>query len=175
MLRSSVESIRPEWPVASSVVAASSTRSGGCSAAPFLGLNLGGHVGDDSRCVAENRRRFERSIEAPAPPVWLDQVHGADVVDAASGAARADAAYTSEPGTVCAVLTADCLPVLFCDRRGTEVAAAHAGWRGLAAGVLERTVERFAAAREDIVAWIGPGIGSSAYEVSSDVRDAFIP
>ena len=133
--------IRPEWPAPLRVAAACTTRGGGCGVAPYDALNLATHVGDDPLAVEENRRLLALELGLPAEPVWLDQVHGATVVDAARTArgVKADAAYASQPGVVCAVLTADCLPVLFCDEAGTEVAAAHAGWRGLA-GALPRVL-----------------------------------
>lgn len=163
-----------DWPAPLGVHAAISRRSGGVSPAPWASLNLALHVEDDPRRVAENRRR----LGLPAEPVWLEQVHGTSVVAAhavAPGATpRADAAWTDRPGVICAVLTADCLPVLFCHRAGSRVAAAHAGWRGLAAGVLEATVAALAVPASELLAWLGPAIGPDAYEVDATVRDAFL-
>lgn len=149
------------------------TRAGGVSGAPWDSFNLGDHVGDDSARVAANRARLRRDL--PGEPGWLRQVHSARVVrlgDAPNP--EADAAFTRERGRVCAVLTADCLPVLFCDRAGSVVAAAHAGWRGLAGGVLEATVAAMQVPPGEIIAWMGAAIGPQAFEVGDDVRDAFV-
>lgn len=167
--------IRPRWPAPPGVVALSSTRSGGVSAAPFDTLNLGQHVGDDAGAVRANRTRLDAELGPGVACVWLDQVHGNTVVRADPGAppARADALFTDEPGVGCGILTADCLPVLFCCARGDRVAAAHAGWRGLAAGVLEATVDALGPPAQ-LLAWLGPAIGPAAFEVGEDVRDAFL-
>jgi polyphenol oxidase len=177
--------IVPHWPDApANVGALATTRRGGVSAAPYDdgalggGLNLGDHVGDDRARVLANRRLLEALL--PAHPAWISQVHGVDVVDAASvrtdqAAPVADASFSSTAGTVCAVLTADCLPVLLADVEGRVVGAAHAGWRGLAAGVLGRSVAAMrAAGAGDIVAWMGPAIGPTRFEVGADVFDTFI-
>lgn len=166
--------IVPDWPAPSNVRALVTTRGGGVSAGPYDSFNLGTHVGDRPEAVAENRARLRRLL--PAEPVWLDQVHGTTVLEAdrASGLARADASLARTPGVVCSVMTADCLPVLFCDDTGSVVAAAHAGWRGLAAGVLEATVARMAVAPECVLAWLGPAIGPTAFEVGAEVREAFV-
>jgi hypothetical protein len=173
-----IECLHPDWPAPPSVRAAITTRSGGVSGAPWDSLNLAGHVGDDPACVAENRRRLRAALRLPAEPFWLHQVHGCDVAeavaDAAGGACAADAAVADRPGVVCAVLTADCLPVLFCSRRCDWVAAAHAGWRGLAAGVLEAAVARAPVPAADVRAWLGPAIGPDAFEVGPEVRAAFL-
>lgn len=168
--------IRPDWPAPANVRAAVTTRAGGVSAGAYASLNLGDHVGDDPGAVAENRARLVRALGLPAEPCWLRQVHGTCALDAAASitGCEADAAFAALPGVVCAVLTADCLPVLFCDRAGTRVAAAHAGWRGLAAGVLEHTADALGAAPEDILAWLGPAIGPDAFEVGGEVRAAFL-
>lgn len=164
--------IRPDWPAPPGVNAAVTTRLGGVSPPPFGPFNPASHVGDDPAAVAANRALLRACL--PAEPLWLDQVHGADVADADSDrTACADASVSHQPGSVCAVLTADCLPVLFCNRQGTVVAAAHAGWRGLAAGVLSRTVERMECPASDILAWLGPAIGPDAFEVGPEVKDAF--
>lgn len=171
--------IEPDWAAPARVRAVATTRGGGVSVAPWASLNLGDHVGDDPGCVARNRARVRDALELPGEPAWLRQVHGTAIVDAGAAGARpaADAAWTSAPRVVCAVLTADCLPVLFCNRAGTHVAAAHAGWRGLAAGVLESTVGWLAAdgaAPDSLLAWLGPAIGPASYEVGAEVRDAFL-
>jgi hypothetical protein len=172
--------LRPDWPLPPGVRAAMSLREGGVSAAPWRSLNLGGAVGDDAAAVAENRARFTAALGAR--PVWLRQVHGARVLrlDAASpGQALppADAAWTDAPGVACTVLVADCLPVLMALRDGRAVAAAHAGWRGLVAGVLEATVEALCAGTgarpQDVLAWLGPCIGPRRFEVGEDVLGAF--
>jgi len=168
-----LEWIEPDWPAPRRVRALVSTRRGGSSVGAFASLNLGTRVGDDPRAVAENRARVRAAL--PAEPVWLRQVHRLDVVDAARAEAdaTADAAFTRTPGVVCAIQVADCLPVLFCDRDGTTVAAAHAGWRGLSAGVLERTVAALEAPPDKLLAWLGPAIGPTAFEVGVDVFDTF--
>ncbi len=149
------------------------TRDGGVSAGPWASLNLGDHVGDDPAHVSANRARLRQTL--PAEPVWLRQVHGTRCVDVDRDAAReADAAVTRTPGTVLAILTADCLPVLLSDAAGTVVGAAHAGWRGLAAGVLESTVQSMALPAAQIRACFGPAIGPAAFEVGDEVRAAFL-
>ena len=138
--------IVPQWPMPEGVAACSSTRVGGVSLSPYDSLNLGAHCGDNLQHVEENRRRMFAAGGLPSYPVWLEQVHGTAVLKLDGGpyaSKRADASYCNVPGTVCAVMTADCLPVLFCNRAGTEVAAAHAGWRGLCEGVLEESVACF--------------------------------
>ena len=149
------------------------TRAGGVSQAPWAGLNLGDHVDDDPAHVAANRARLRQQL--PAEPGWLRQVHSARVVELGlEPNPEADAAFTRQPGQVCAVLTADCLPVLFCDRAGSVVAAAHAGWRGLAGGVLETTVAALQVAPGEVLAWMGAAIGPQAFQVGDDVREAFV-
>jgi len=168
--------IVPEWPAPARVRAVTTTRCVGVSVSPYDRFNLGDQVGDDPGHVAVNRQRLVRLLELPAEPVWLNQVHGREVIAAeqVSALAQADAACAFAPGRVCAVLTADCLPVLLCDRAGTRVAAAHAGWRGLAAGVLTATVARLSCAPDDLLAWLGPAIGPHAFEVGDEVRVAFL-
>lgn len=166
--------IVPDWPAPHGVRALVTTRGGGVSTGPFASLNLAAHVGDDAVAVAENRRRLRALL--PAEPRWLTQVHGARVVDAptASAGVEADAAVASRKNAVCAVLTADCLPVLLCEEEGAVVAAAHAGWRGLAGGVLEATVGAMAAPPERLLADLGPAIGPQSFEVGPEVREAFL-
>ena len=167
----------PDWPVPGNVRALVTTRAGGVSRGAYASLNLGAHVGDDPAAVAENRRRLVEAADLPVAPVWLSQVHGLGVARLTKESApgiEADAALTDTPGVVCAVLTADCLPVLFCNRAGTRVAAAHAGWRGLAGGVLEASVDALETSPEDLHVWLGPAIGPAAFEVGDEVREAFV-
>jgi len=164
----------PDWPAPAHVRALQTLRTGGCSPAPWASFNLGDHVGDEPARVAANRAELRRQL--PAEPLWLQQVHGTVVVDAgqAPQAATADASFANKPGQVCAVMTADCLPVLFCDRAGTVVAAAHAGWRGLLNGILEGTIAAMQRPPADLLAWFGPAIGPGRFEVGSEVRAAFV-
>jgi len=165
----------PDWLAPPGVRAVMTLRTGGASGGPYASLNLGDHVGDEPDAVAENRRRLREALALPAEPLWLEQVHGTDVARfGGPGRPRADAAVASEPAQVCAVMVADCLPVLLADRAGTCVAAAHAGWRGLAAGVLEATVAALPVDPSQLVAWLGPAIGPDAFEVGPEVRDAFL-
>lgn len=172
-------SLAVDWPAPAVVGACMSTRAGGVSLGRYASLNLGDHVGDDAAAVAENRRRFAQALGAE--PVWLRQVHGARVVDAAAVSRaeppEADGAWTDRPGLACTVLVADCLPVLLAARNGRAVGAAHAGWRGLAAGIVERTLAGVAHAAacepRDVLAWLGPCIGPDRFEVGSDVLEAF--
>ena len=171
------EMLVPDWPAPAGVRAAVTTRRGGVSEPPHGSLNLGARTADDPEAVAENRRRLRRALGLPEEPRWMAQVHGTAVVRAEAverDATEADAAVTGERGIVCAVLTADCLPVLLCDDRGQAVAAAHAGWRGLAAGVLERTVAAMPVSPARLLAWLGPAIGPEAFEVGTEVREAFL-
>ncbi len=165
--------IVPDWPAPARVRCLMTTRAGGVSGVPWDSLNLGDHVGDDTAHVAANRARLHEYL--PAEPGWLRQVHSTRVVELGREPnPEADAAFTRAPGQVCAVLTADCLPLLLCDRAGTVVAAAHAGWRGLAGGVLESAVAAMQAAPGDILAWMGAAIGPQAFEVGDEVRQAFV-
>lgn len=171
--------ILPDWPAPLAVRAVSTTRLGGVSQPPYDSLNLGTHVADDLAAVAENRRLLRQHAGLPGEPVWLSQVHGNTVVNAAEAVAGtvADACFSITPGVVCAIQTADCLPVLFCDTAGRMVAAAHAGWRGLAGGVLEATVQVMAGQGvpvDAVLAWLGPAIGPTAFEVGDEVRQAFV-
>ena len=166
--------IIPGWPAPASVKALITTRAGGTSKGAFASLNLGLRTGDDPQAVAANRDRLNSLL--PQKPRWLRQVHGASVVeaDALEGRPEADAGIARRPGTVCAVLVADCIPVLLTDRAGTTVAIAHAGWRGLAGGVIENTARHMKVDPGGLIAYLGPGIGPSAFEVGADVRDAFL-
>lgn len=170
------EFILPNWEVPANVRATATTRTGGLSKGPYRGFNLGAHVGDEAGAVEGNRRLLRGRLGLPAEPAWLEQVHGNEVVlleDLPASPPRADAAITRRPGVPLAILTADCLPVLFCDESGREIAAAHAGWRGLAAGVLQNTVAMFDAPADEIHAWLGPAIGPGDFEVGEDVLQAF--
>lgn len=163
----------PEWPAPAGVKTCVTTRAGGVSLAPFDSLNLGDHVDDNPVAVAENRRRLTDHFAIQ--PAWLQQVHGIAVAHADPAVvATADASWTATPGIACAAMTADCLPVLFCDRAGSRVAAAHAGWRGLAAGVLEATLDCLDAEPSQVLVWLGPAIGPQAFEVGPEVREAFM-
>ncbi|MCM2463197.1 peptidoglycan editing factor PgeF [Pseudomonas sp. CG7] len=163
----------PDWPAPARVKACVTPREGGARLAPLARPNLGDHVGDDPTAVAENRRRLTDPFAIT--PAWLQQVHGIVVVEAdPTQVATADASWTATPGIACTAMTADCLPVLFCNRAGTRVAAAHAGWRGLANGVLEATLDSLAVPADEILAWLGPAIGPQAFEVGPEVREAFI-
>lgn len=165
--------LTPNWPAPARVKACVTTRSGGVSQAPFDSFNLGEHVEDDPVAVAKNRQRLLSQLGCQA--AWLRQVHGIAVAHADPAAVlEADASWTATPGIACTIMTADCLPLLFCDRAGTRVAAAHAGWRGLAAGVLEASLDALACAPEEVLAWFGPAIGPQAFEVGAEVREAFV-
>jgi len=168
--------IVPDWPVAATVRSVLTTRQGGVSQGVFSSLNLGNHVGDDPVAVATNRARVGSLV---GKPVWLDQVHGTRVIDIArygstDSPPQADAAFAREPGAACAVMTADCLPVLFCNESGSVVAAAHAGWRGLLAGVLEETIRAMMVPANTVLAYLGPSIGPQAFEVGDEVRAAYV-
>lgn len=166
--------IFPDWPAPNHVRALQTTRLGGVSVAPYHSLNLGDHVQDEPQAVALNRQRLAPLL--PSEPVWLQQVHGVVVAnaDSANCLPQADASIAHHRGTVCVVMTADCLPVLLCDDAGTVVAAAHAGWKGLAAGVLEATVSAMGVNPRKLMAWFGPAISQRAFEVGAEVRDAFL-
>jgi YfiH family protein len=173
--------LRPEWPAVPGVHALSTTRAGGTSGAPYASLNLGLHVGDAAAVVQANRERLRQAAALPTEPVWLTQVHGtvaADLDASGSGSGlKADAAVSSRPGAVCAVMTADCLPVLMAAADGSAVAAVHAGWRGLEAGVIEaawRVLQAKVTAGVSIQAWMGPAIGATHFEVGDEVRAAFL-
>ncbi len=168
--------IAPDWPAPPGVRAISTTRIGGYSDRPYQGLNLASHVGDRVETVVANRAWLCNTLGLPAEPLWLRQVHGKRVVtaDAAAGEPEADASFAGQPGVVCAVLTADCLPLLLCDRQGTRVGAAHAGWRGLAAGIIEATMDAMDRAGTELMAWLGPAIGPDAFEIGAEVRQTFV-
>lgn len=171
-----IELIIPDWPAPGNVRACATTRIGGVSRAEFSSLNLAGHVGDRDDHVAENRQRLRGFAGLPAEPRWLQQVHGNRVADLASKPmpAAADASVSSKPGLVCAILSADCLPILLCSVDGRQVAAVHAGWRGLAGGVIEAALKNISRDGRRLLAWLGPAIGPAAYQVGANVRQALI-
>lgn len=167
--------IRAQWPAPKSIKTLISTRTGGVSKAPFAELNLGSHVGDQQQSVDKNRELLASLL--PNEPRWLSQVHGVDVADTRSLSGDltpiADGTYSDLLNEVCCVMTADCLPVLMCNAQGTQVAAVHAGWRGLLGGILEVAVSKFD--KEDaLLVYLGPAIGPGAFEVGPEVRDGFI-
>jgi len=173
--------IVPDWAAPPRVHAAFTLRAGGVSAPPFDTLNLGAHTGDAVESVAENRRRVREALRLSAEPAWLEQVHGAQVLDldapseaTGRGLGQADGAVTRRPGRICAIQVADCMPVLFASKDGSAVGAAHAGWRGLAAGILEATVRTLGIPAAQLLAWIGPAIGPEHFEVGEEVRSAFL-
>ncbi|MDD5391991.1 MAG: peptidoglycan editing factor PgeF [Thiothrix sp.] len=168
--------LTPEWPAPANVRAVCTTRQGGVSVAPFASLNLGDHVGDDPYAVARNRMIVGDVLRLPTEPLWLQQVHGVDVcgMDVGTCYPTGDASVALRKNQVCVVMTADCLPVLFCNKAGTRVAAAHAGWRGLQAGVLEQTLAKLDCPPTEVLAWLGPAIGPQAFEVGAEVCEAFM-
>lgn len=166
--------IVPDWPAPPNVCAIQTTRVGGISAEPFDSLNIGDHVGDNSLHVAQNRQLLASYV--PTEPVWMNQVHGVRVLDAAKSSCieSADAAFTKQSNVVCVTMTADCLPVLICNGEGTAVAAVHAGWRSLCDGVIKATVTAMSEESSQLMAWLGPAIGPEAFEVGAEVRNQFI-
>lgn len=165
--------LTPDWPAPARVMACVTTRADGVSLPPYDSFNLGDHVDDDPAAVASNRLKLTTTLGCQ--PAWLSQVHGTRVVEADPARVEtADASWSQTPGIASLVMTADCLPALFCNRDGTRVAAAHAGWRGLANGVLEATLDALATPADQILVWLGPAIGPDAFEVGPEVRDAFI-
>jgi YfiH family protein len=178
MTPSSRDFIVPDWPAPPAVRSLLTCRSGGVSRAPYASLNLGLHVGDEPSAVAANRALLAAALAGTGDPVWLEQVHGVRVIDASAcstddAPAQADASFSRRPGVTCAVMTADCLPVLFCDAAGSVVAAAHAGWRGLLAGVLEATIDAMGVPAATLLAYLGPAIGPQSFVVGDEVRAAF--
>lgn len=169
------ELIYPDWPAPACVKAAITTRRGGTSAAPYAEWNLAHHVGEAKARVDENRALLVESLDLPREPQWLEQIHGTSVVEAKDdGWVRtADGTFSDQPGLACAVLTADCLPVLLCNRAGTRVAALHAGWRGLAGGILAAGVARFHEPSAELMAYLGPALSQPRFEVGVEVLEAF--
>ena len=166
--------LSPDWPAPANVHAATTLRIGGVSCGAYTGLNLAMHVGDNAGLVKQNRQMIKELLNLPTEPVWLDQIHSNRAVKAVKTASlqQADASYTSESGVVCAVMTADCLPLLVCSSDGAHVAAIHAGWRGLLAGVISNTLTAMQV--QDLLVWLGPAIGPDCFEVGSEVRAAFL-
>lgn len=175
MTTTAIDWIAPDWPAPAHVRVLSTLRLGGVSAGPYASLNLAAHVGDRPDAVSANRLLLREAAHLPAEPLWLEQVHGTNVIrhPGDSVAVRADASVAFEPGRVCAVMTADCLPVVLTDRGGTRVGVAHAGWRGLLDGVVEATIAALATPPTELLAWLGPAIGPDAFEVGDEVRAAF--
>ncbi|KOO13720.1 polyphenol oxidase [Vibrio xuii] len=168
-----MEMIIPNWPAKTQIKAFASTRVGGFSSGPYQGLNLGTHVGDEQSIVVKNRADLALAASMPSAPIWLNQTHSTVVEDAFEPTEQvidADGLFTASAGVVCSAMTADCLPVLLTNIEGTQVAAVHAGWRGLANGIVENAVAKFDG---EVMAWIGPAIGQAAFEVGQDVVDAF--
>lgn len=168
--------ITADWPAPAGIVAGCTARTGGVSEGQFASLNLAQHVGDVQQNVLTNRKRFIAAGCLPAEPTWLNQVHGVEIAidPAPESRPEADAILCTRPESVCAVLVADCLPVLLVSKDGAEIAAAHAGWRGLSAGVLEAVVGAFTATSKDVLAWLGPAISQTHFEVGDEVRQAFL-
>lgn len=170
------EFVWPEWSAPTAVRAVCTTRKGGFSRDAWQGLNLADHVGDAPEHVSKNRELLTQTLGLPSEPIWLKQVHGCEVIQAGSDIQdiACDASISFQAGVVCAVLTADCLPVLLCSRQGDRVAAIHAGWRGLAAGVIEQTAKKLDCRGSDLIAWLGPAIGPQVFEVGEEVRRVFV-
>ena len=173
-MMSSIDFIHPNWPAPPNVKALQTTRVGGVSKGAYASLNLGAHVNDDPIAVAANRQLLSAFL--PSEPVWVNQVHGVEVIDAAVSSClqNADASFTIKPNVVCVTMTADCLPLLLCDKKGSVVAAVHAGWRGLSDGVIEEALAKMQVPGSEILAWLGPAIGPDAFEVCDDVREQFL-
>ncbi|MET2899223.1 peptidoglycan editing factor PgeF [Vibrio rotiferianus] len=169
-----MKTILPNWPAPKNVKAFASTRVGGFSSAPYQGLNLGAHVGDDPSIVEKNRAWLAQQANMPSAPIWLNQTHSTVVAQMSTPTTQvldADGVFTSASNVVCSAMTADCLPVLLTNTQGTQVAAVHAGWRGLANGIVENALELFSG---EVMAWLGPAIGPQAFEVGEDVLQAFV-
>lgn len=164
----------PDWPAPRNIRAATTLRPGGSSSGAFASLNMAMHVGDEDERVKQNRLTVKNLLQLPVEPSWLEQIHGNDIIKASATGRleRADASYSDETGIVCAVMTADCLPLLMCSSEGKQVAAVHAGWRGLLAGIITQTVATFN--DRDLLVWLGPAIGPDCFEVGSEVRNAFL-
>lgn len=179
-MSNTIRLLQPDWPVPARVHAVVSLREGGVSNAPYHSLNLATHVGDVLADVLVNRRRLRAFCQLPSEPIWLNQVHGCDVVDLdalsheTAQLIDADASISRRCGTVLAILTADCLPIFFTNRQGSVVMLVHAGWRGLAENIIVTAVKKMDQPVEDVLAWIGPGIGPKAFEVGAEVRDCFL-
>lgn len=168
--------IHPNWPAPDSIRAFATTRQGGVSLAPFDSFNLARHVEDDHPAVTENRQRLKQHLDLPNEPLWLQQTHSTIALntDHYQGPVEADAIYTNKAQKICTVMTADCLPILLCQQQGKEVAAIHAGWRGLAGGVIENCVQALQSPTHEIMAWLGPAISMQHFIVGPEVREMFI-
>jgi len=167
--------IEPDWPAPLLVQAFTTTRQSGFSVGAYASFNLGLHVDDDPQHVEQNRSLLLKACHLPNEPIWLNQTHSATVVNAENLTTNsADAIYSFKPNLVCAILTADCLPILLCDKNATCVAAIHAGWRGLAAGIIENTIAALNIPTANIMAWLGPAISAKNYEVGAEVREQFL-
>lgn len=173
--RLKIETVVPQWPAPANVHAVCTTRAGGVSTGAYASLNLASHVGDAPDAVATNRARLCKALDLPGEPCWLAQTHGTNVVEARTYSIppEADASFSTTRQHVCAILTADCLPILLCDRQGRTVLAIHAGWRGLLSNIVARTLEHFEVARADWMVWIGPGISATAYALGADLATRF--
>jgi len=170
----SSEFIYPDWPAPENVRSISTSRLGGVSQGVFASNNLALHVGDDGENVRINRQRLKALCSLPAEPTWLTQIHSNIVVNCDEVSCEADASYTDQINQICVVMTADCLPILLCDKSGQQIAAVHAGWRGLLNNVIENSLARFHGSTNDIIAWLGPAIGKEVFEVGNEVYDAFV-
>lgn len=171
----SLSFIVPKWPAPENVVAGTTTRRGGVSISAYKSFNLASHVNDNPEHVTQNREHLRTMLNLPTEPFWLEQVHGTDVAHLPEAQQRiADASCTETPNIICVTLTADCLPVLLCNQQGTEVAAIHAGWKGLAAGVIEATIDRMNSKPHTLMAWLGPAISQKNFEVGPEVLEIFI-
>ncbi len=168
--------IKPNWSAPPHIKAYSTLRSGGVSHAPYHTFNLAHHVGDEREAVQQNRELLKKTLGLPADPIWMEQTHSTIALPAIpeNYGKNADAAFTQEVNRICVIMTADCLPILLCDREGTTVAAIHAGWRGLANGVIESTLAAMNFPNQNLLAWLGPAIGPSVFEVGEEVRQLFI-
>lgn len=168
--------IKPDWPAPDNIKAFTSTRQQGVSEGTYASFNVAGHVEDQPDHVQQNRAILKEQLNLPSEPLWLEQVHGVNAVDVASttDVVQADASFADQPNQVCVVMTADCLPLLICNKQGTKLAAAHAGWRGLKDGVIESTIAALQENPDDVLVWLGPAIGPDAFEVGDEVRQQFI-
>lgn len=168
--------LKPNWPAPASIKAYSTCRTGGVSEGPYASFNLGLSAGDEHAHVMENRQRLAEMLALPDTPIWIKQIHSNIAVPATpeNRFTEADASYTREKNRVCIVMTADCMPILLCNQQGTEVAAIHAGWRGMSSGIIEATIKGLHSPRSDLLAWLGPAIGPQHFEVGDEVRAAFI-
>lgn len=167
--------IKPNWPAPSNIHAATTTREVGASIAPYDNFNLGEHVGDNPEHVTENRKTLVKALQLPSEPIWLKQIHSKNIIMANkfNGLPELDACIATQPGKVCVIMTADCLPILLCDKQGNEIAAVHAGWRGLVAGIISETISAIQTSPDQLLAWIGPAICQKHYEVGKEVYEQF--